>query len=65
MFSHTGIRSYAVITGVPAKKFRSGGISNPSMQKCPFEAQNGRGNVPLLGLGPPGLTKIHLYLLKN
>ena len=22
------------------------------MQKCPFEAQNARGNVPLLGLGP-------------
>ena len=23
-----------------------------TMQKCPFEAQNGRGNVLLLGLGP-------------
>ena len=23
-----------------------------TMQTCPFEARNGRGNVPLLGLGP-------------
>ena len=24
-----------------------------AMQNCPFEAQTGRGNVPILGLGPP------------